>query len=67
MSFAVTMSKQYTIPIVVTIEPTFQGKEFEEAKLLSEIIRDKIRKTMNDNKNVVKWSIDLPNETYEVS
>lgn len=53
----------FEIPIRVTIEP-IGGKQYAypEAKLIQRIIRDKIRKAMNQHSTIRLWSIDLPNE-----
>ena len=53
----------FEIPIRVTVHATFSGiTDFQEAKLLSEIIRSKVRRTLDDAACVKSWSIDLPNE-----
>ena len=54
--------KIYNITIRVVVQPTFQGKDLEEAKLVSEIIRCKIHKTLDELTTVKQWCIDKPNE-----
>lgn len=56
----------FEIPIRVTIHATFSSiTDFQEAKLLSEIIRSKVRRTLDGAAVVKSWSVDLPNEVLD--
>ena len=56
--------KTYEIPIRITVESS-NGYEFSTAKFVAEVIRGKIKKSLDGDSSVVKWSIDLPNEVID--
>ena len=53
----------FIIPLIVTINNPWQGKDQEAVEFVATTIRSKIKKTLDNDNYVVKWSIDKPNET----
>lgn len=55
-------TKTFIIP--VTVEITYQQDRIQqEAQFISCVIRDKVRKSLDQTSTVNKWSVDKPNET----
>ena len=55
------MTKTYIIPVVVKISWDEQYID-NQAMFLSSVVRDKVRKVLNNDPSILKWSIDKPNE-----
>lgn len=56
----------FEIPIRVTVQSHFAGvSDFNECKVIAEVIRSKVRRTLDSAAVVKSWSIDLPNKVSD--